>query len=99
MLEDPTQSPPAASIMPWPLSGVWLGDHLARDYARFWSSMAGVTDPVEALQAETGLGANLLRDWTIAMVQMWELPLKVWMAGMPMDADRSTNHTLSSPQI
>ena len=66
--------------MPWPFSVVWLGDHLSRDYARFWSSMAGVNDPVEAIHAEADLGANLLRDWSIAMGQMWLLPLKVWEA-------------------
>ena len=84
MSEDPTPSPaPAATwVMPWPLSAVWLGDHLSRDYARFWSSLAGVSDPVEAIQAEADLGASLFRDWSVALGQMWLLPLKVWTASI-----------------
>ncbi|WP_312163313.1 hypothetical protein [Phenylobacterium sp.] len=71
---------PAASVLPWPFSVVWLGDHLSRDYARFWSRLAGASDPVEAAQAEANLGFNLFHDWSTAMGEMWLLPLKVWAA-------------------
>lgn len=82
MLEDTTASPPAAAsaFMPWPFSAVWLGDHLSRDVARFWSRMAGVSDPMEAAQAEADLGASLWRDWATAVEQMWMLPMTVWAA-------------------
>lgn len=71
---------PAVPIVPWPYSMTWLGDHLGRDYARFWSRLAGVSDPMEALQAEADLGANVWRDWTDALEQMSMLPMKIWAA-------------------
>lgn len=42
--------------------------------------MARVSDPVEAAHFEADLGVNLFRDWTVALGEMWLLPLKVWAA-------------------
>ena len=87
-------SSPAPSVMPWPLSAVWLGDHLSRDYARFWSRMADVSDPVQAVRVGADLGVNLYSDWAMAMGQMWLLPLKVWTASA-VPAEQADTKTVS----
>jgi hypothetical protein len=71
---------PGFAPMPLPFAAVWLGDHLTRDYARFWSRLAMVNDPMQAAQAEGDLGVNLFRDWAVAMGELWLLPMKVWAA-------------------
>lgn len=83
MIDAPSPSPPSsstttASPMPWPFAAVWLGDHLMRDYARFWGRMATAGDPVEAAQAEATLGADIVRDWAAVVSQMWLLPMRIW---------------------
>ncbi|WP_337186279.1 hypothetical protein [Phenylobacterium sp.] len=85
----PSPSTTPTSAMPWPFAAVWLGDHLMRDYARFWSRMATAGDPVEAAQAEATLGADVLRDWAAVVGQMWLLPMRIWATSTRADGPKT----------
>lgn len=74
-----TETPKAfIDVTPWPLTAVWLGDHWARDCARFWGRLAGASDPVEAVRAEGDLNVDLIHDWWAAGRAFWLIPLTAW---------------------
>lgn len=81
-------TPPTAALA-WPYPVIWFADHWTRDCANYWRRMSLVTDPVEAVQAEGALGADLLRDSLTAWSDFWMIPIRVWSAAAsaPTDAD------------
>lgn len=80
---------PAQSSAPliWPFPLIWLVDHWSRDCARYWQRMSLATDPVEVVQADGVLGADLVRDSLTAWSDFWMIPLQVWSTAVTAGRD------------
>lgn len=82
------EAPPVAAPASWPMTFVWLGDHWAQDWMRFWSGAARIGDPVGAVQTEGQAAGSLARDWIVAMGALWTLPISAWLAARTPASDQ-----------